>query len=118
MKLLKEDLKKIIREELEKLLSEMDRRGFLKGAAALCAMGVQAACKQDYELYNTPSRNLDGMEPPDCLGKINLIFRHHDFEDGGIPEDFFIENYKELESDGTVEVTKNTGQEVGLDNDV
>ena len=117
MKLLKEEIKKIIREELEKLLNEINRRDFLKGAAAMCAMGVQAACKQDYELHNTPSRNLDGMEPPDCLGKINLIFRHHDFENGGIPEDFFIENYKELESDGTVEVTKNTGQEVGAAND-
>tara|TARA_R110001592_G_scaffold127738_1_gene339735 strand:+ start:752 stop:1492 length:741 start_codon:yes stop_codon:yes gene_type:complete len=115
MKLLREDIIKIIREELQKVLDEINRRGFLQGAAAMCAAGVQSACKQDYELHNYPDRNLDGMYPPDCLGKINLIFRHHDFEDGPIPEDFFYENYKELESDGLVEVNKNTGAEVGFD---
>ena len=115
MRLLKEDIIKIIREELQKALDEINRRDFLKGAAAMCAAGVQSACKQDYELHNYPDRNLDGMSVPDCVGKINLIFKHHDFEDGPIPEDFFYENYKELESDGLVEVTKNTGAEVGFD---
>ena len=107
--LLREDLKKIIREELERFLDEINRRGFLKGAAAMCAMGVQSACKQDYELRNYPDKNLDGMYPPDCLGKINLIFRHHDFEGGPIPEDFFFETYK----DYYIPVKKDTGQIMG-----
>ena len=115
MKLLREDLNRIILEELEKLLNEINRRDFLKGAAAMCAAGVSSACKQDYELHNVSSDNLYGMTAPHCLGKINLIFRHHDFEEGPIPEDFFIENYKELESNGTVEVTVDRGDEVGFD---
>jgi len=112
VKLLKEDLKRIIREELEKLLDEISRRGFVKGASALCAMGVQAACQQDYELHNYPDKNLDGMKPPECLGEINLLFLHHDFEEGPIPEGFFIENYRELSN---VDVRKDTGEREGLD---
>ena len=112
MKLLREDIIKIIREELQKVLDEINRRNFLKGAAAMCAAGVSSACKQDYELHNYPDRNLDGMYVPDCVGKINLIFRHHDFEDGPIPEDFFVNTY----SDYDIEIKKENGRIMGYDN--
>ena len=67
MMLLKEDLKRIILEELKKLLDEINRRDFLKGSAAMCALGVQSACDQDYELYRQEIENKKGIDFPECV---------------------------------------------------
>ena len=67
MMLLKEDLRRIILEELERLLVEINRRDFLKGSAAMCALGVQSACDQDYELYRQEIENKKGIDFPECV---------------------------------------------------
>ena len=67
MKLLREDIIKIIREELQKVLDEINRRGFLKGAAAMCAMGIQSACKPEYNLTDKIKKSERGIDYPDCV---------------------------------------------------
>lgn len=67
MKLLKEDLKNIIREELRKLLDEISRRGFLRGAAAMCAAGISSACETENQLGNIIKKNKKGLDFPKCV---------------------------------------------------
>ena len=67
MKLLREDIVKIIREELQKVLDEINRRDFLKGAAAMCAAGVSSACETENELNRIIAKNERGFDYPDCV---------------------------------------------------
>ena len=67
MRLLREDIIKIIREELQKVLDEINRRNFLKGAAAMCAAGVSSACETENELNRIIAKNERGFDYPDCV---------------------------------------------------
>ena len=138
MKLLKEEITNIIKEELENVLLENwfsqlsdkvksslglqkpedvqklpdpMRRRLIQGMCAIGIAGLGSAC-QDYELQNYPDKNLENMTPPDCVGSIDLIFDHYDFEEGGIPEEFFMEQFKGIEG---VEVQRDTGEQIGID---
>lgn len=140
MKLLKEDFHRIIQEELENVLLENwfsqlsdkvksslglrkpedvqklpdpMRRKVIQGMCAIGVIGLSSACS-DVELHHVSDENTENMYPPECLGKIDLIFRHHDYEDGGIPEEFFMEQFK---GNKNVEVQRDTGEQVGHDND-
>ena len=64
MKITSEQLRSLIKEELE----EMKRRGFLKGIASLCALGSSTAC-QDYELVYQKRKNKAGMDYPSCVSE-------------------------------------------------
>ena len=64
MRITSEQLRQIIKEELE----EMKRRGFLKGIASLCAIGSSQAC-QDYELVYQKRKNKEGMDYPSCVSE-------------------------------------------------
>jgi len=67
MKLLKEQIREIILEELLKVLDEINRRDFLKGAAAMCAAGVSSACETENELNRIIAKNERGFDYPDCV---------------------------------------------------
>jgi hypothetical protein len=140
VKLLKEDFHRIIQEELENVLLEnwfsqlSDkvksslglqkpedvqklpdplRRKIIKGFCAIGVIGLSSACS-DVELHHVSDENKENMKP-ECLGTIDLVYNHYDFEDGGILEDEFLEKFKGIEE---VEVReRDTGSQVGHDND-
>ena len=171
MKLLKEDIQRIIQEELENVLLESwfsqlsdkvksslglqkpedvqklpdpMRRKIIKGFCAIGVIGLSSACS-DVELHHVSDENKENMNPPGCLGKIDLVFRHYNFGKRyinpankeivfgspppdskeskpkkipiiiGIAENEFLEKFKGIEG---VEVReRDTGSQVGHDND-
>ena len=114
MKITSEQLRVIIKEELE----EMNRRGILKGIASLCAIGSSTAC-HDYELVYQRKKNKAGMDYPICVSEPS--FQPHwsdeawnnqyELNKGFIELDDFIsqlafdnENVHVLERDGKLEL--------------